>query len=131
MRTEILMLVLSVALGLIHILSAAQAATKQRGIKWNLSSRESEMPPLSGLAGRLDRALQNFKETFPLFIAAVVVVIATDRYGTVSEIGSVLYLVARTAYLPVYAMGIKVIRSLLWLASVIGIVLVVSQVFIQ
>jgi uncharacterized MAPEG superfamily protein len=130
MRTEIYVLIFAIALGLIHIFIAVAASTRQRGAKWNISARDATVAPLTGVAARLDRALQNFKETFPLFLAAVVVVVATNTIGTLSEIGCYTYLFARAAYLPVYAFGIPVVRSLLWLASVVGIVLIVAQVFV-
>ena len=50
-----------------HITVGAIATTKQYGLRWNLSARDAPMPPLLGVAGRLQRALHNFLETFPLF----------------------------------------------------------------
>ena len=71
MTTELRMLALSVVLGLVHIILSSHAASLQRGYRWTASSREEPVPPLTGVAGRLDRALRNFLETFPLFAAAV------------------------------------------------------------
>jgi hypothetical protein len=42
-----------------------------------------------GVAGRLERALRNFLETFPLFATAVLLVQITGRNGRMSAIGAV------------------------------------------
>ena len=65
---------LSVVLGLVQIVLASHAASLQRGYLWTAGSRDEAVPPLTGIAGRLERAsLRNFVETFPLFAAAVLI----------------------------------------------------------
>ncbi len=130
MNTELIVLFLAVVLGTLQILLAAAAITKQRGLKWNLSSRDGNPPPLSGNAERMDRALQNFKETFPLFLAAIFLVIATNRTGNVSAVSACVYIFARALYFPIYVLDITVVRSLVWGISVLGIVGILLQLFI-
>lgn len=130
MNTELTVLSLAVVLGLLQIFCAAAVITKQRGIKWNLSSRDGNPPPLTGYAGRIDRALQNFKETFPLFLAAVFLVIITQRTGDVSSISACVYLIARVLYFPIYVFNITVVRTLVWAVSALGIVGILLQLFI-
>jgi uncharacterized MAPEG superfamily protein len=124
MTTELLMLVLSIVLGLVHIIASAIATTAQYGSQWNLSARDDPMPPLKGIAGRLRRALRNFLETFPLFAAAVLIADATNRHGALAVWGSQIYFWARLVYLPIYAAGIPVIRTVVWCVATIGIVMV-------
>src|SRR5258708_23465837 len=69
MTPELLMLALSVVLGFVHIIVSAIATTHQCGLKWNLSARDAPMPPPQVIAGRVQRALHNFLDTFPLFAA--------------------------------------------------------------
>ena len=38
--------------------------------------------------------------------------------------GAVLYFVARVAYVPLYAYGVRVIRSLAWSVATLGIILI-------
>src|SRR6202171_1319689 len=102
MTTELLMLALSVVLGLVHIIVSAIATTAQYGSKWNLSARDDQMPPLRGIAGRLQRAQHNFLETFPLFAVAVLIADATNRHGWKALLGSQIYFYARVLYLSVY-----------------------------
>ena len=59
----------TVVLGFVHIVAALHAASLQRGYRWAASARDHVVAPLTGVAGRLDRALRNFSETFPLFAA--------------------------------------------------------------
>ena len=69
MTFELRILALSVVLGLVQIVLASHAASLQRGYLWTAGSRDEAVPPLTGIAGRLERALRNFIETFPLFLS--------------------------------------------------------------
>jgi uncharacterized MAPEG superfamily protein len=124
MTTELLMLALSVVLGLVHIAVSSTATTCQYGSKWNLSARDDAMPPLERIAGRLQHALHNFLETFPLFAVAVLIADATNRHGWLALWGSQIYFYARVLYLPLYAAGIPVARTLVWIVATLGIVMV-------
>ena len=124
---ELTILALSVLLLFAHISLQGMLATRERGSAWNAGPRDGVMPALSPLAGRADRALANFKETYPAFIAAVLVVVVSGRMGGWSEAGAWLWLIARLVYIPLYLAGIPYIRSLVWMASAVGIVLVLSQ----
>lgn len=129
MALELQMLGWAVALGLIHLFWAAAAAQPQRGLKWNVGSRDTPVV-LTGMAGRLERAFANFRETFPLFAAAVLVAYLGGRLGMLSAHGAVLYVGARAVYILLYAFGVPVARSLVWLASVIGIGLILAALVI-
>jgi uncharacterized MAPEG superfamily protein len=124
MTPELLMLALSVVLGFVHIIVSAIATTHQYGTKWNVSARDAPMPPLEVIAGRLQRALHNFLETFPLFAASVLIADATNRHGPMAVWGSQLYFYARVLYLPIYAAGLPVIRTVVWSVAALGIVMV-------
>jgi uncharacterized MAPEG superfamily protein len=124
MTPELLMLALSVVLGFVHIIVSAIATTHQYGAKWNLSARDAPMPPLEVIAGRLQRALHNFLETFPLFAASVLIADATNRHGAMAVWGSQLYFYARVLYLPIYAAGLPVIRTVVWSVAALGILMV-------
>jgi uncharacterized MAPEG superfamily protein len=123
MTIELEMLAWSVVLGLAHIVASAIATTGQYGPVWNVGPRDQAMPRLEGLAGRLDRALKNFLETFPLFAAVVLMADALNRHGSLAVWGTQLYFWARVAYLPLYAFGVTGIRTLAWTIATLGIVL--------
>ena len=67
MSVELRMLTFGVVLGILQIIAASHAASLQRGYQWTASPRDHKVEPLRGVAGRLDRALRNFGETFALF----------------------------------------------------------------
>lgn len=123
MASELGMLALAVALGLVQIILSAHAASLQRGYWWAASAREP-MAPLTGIAGGLERALRNFLETFPLFAAAVLLAHSMGRHDWMTVLGAQLYFWGRVAYLPLYAVGVPLIRSLAWTVATIGIVLI-------
>ena len=127
MPFELTMLALAIVLGVLQLLAAAMAATSQRGLAWNASARDGHPKPLTGVAGRLQRAWSNFQETFPFFAAAVLAVVIAGRQGAHSELGVQLYLGARLLYVPLYALGVPYLRSLVWAVSMAGIALLVWQ----
>lgn len=129
MAVELQMLAWSIALGLVQIAIAATLMTQQRGLKWNTGARDGEPKPLEGVAARLDRALRNFLETFGFFAAAVLAVVLAQKNSPHTALGAQLYFWSRVAYVPAYAMGVSYVRTLIWAASVGGIVMVLSALF--
>ena len=125
MTIELTCLGWATVLGLVHIIVAGNARTKEFGTKWNMSARDDKKPPLSPFTDRLFRAQSNFFETFPLFSSAVLIVTVSQSYSTYSRWGALIYLVARIIYFPLYAFGVPVIRTVVWLFSIIGLLLVV------
>jgi len=123
MSFELAMLAACCVLCLVHIVISSHAASLQRGYRWTASSRDAQVPPLTGVAGRLERALRNFLETFPVFVAAVILVHVLGRESVLSEWGAGLYFSARLVYVLLYAAGIPLLRSLVWNIAFIGIVL--------
>jgi uncharacterized MAPEG superfamily protein len=122
MTLELKMLALSVVLGLVQIVLASHAASLQRGYVWTASSRDEAVPPLTGVAGRVARALQNFLETFPLFAAGVLIAHVAGRHSWMTEWGVHLYFWGRIGYLILYAAGVFLARSLVWNVATLGII---------
>ena len=120
---------LTILLGLVHVLLAGTLVTASRGLKWNIGNRDAAPTPVSVHAGRAQRACVNFLETFPFLAAAVVCAIAIERQGQLAETGAQLYFWARVAYLPIYILGVPVIRSLVWAAGLAGLLMVVAAIF--
>src|SRR5262245_25368266 len=118
----------SVVLGFVHVIASSHAASLQRGYRWTASARDEPLQPLTGMAGRLERALNNYLETFPFFVALVVVAQLAGIHSRLTEWGSFLYLGARVAYLPLYAFGIPLVRSLVWNVAAIGMLLFVVAI---
>jgi len=126
---ELLLLACAAIVGLVQLLWAAAAARGQQGLKWGAGPRD-EPRPLTGVAGRLDRAFRNFLETFPIFVAAVVGAYLAGKLGALTLWGCALYVAARALYVPLYAAGVPMIRSLVWGVSLAGLVMVLAAVFL-
>ncbi|HEY8950688.1 MAG TPA: MAPEG family protein [Rhizomicrobium sp.] len=129
MSVELTMLALACVLGIVHLFLGAHFATQELGGAWNVGARDNT-PPLKGkLAGRLDRAFRNFRETFPIFAVAVLIITVLDRHNARTEWGAQIYFWMRVIYLPLYAAGVPMLRTIIWLASTLGILLVLSAAF--
>lgn len=125
MAFELQLLAAAVIIGIIHLLWAAAAAQPQRGLKWNAGPRDEPIV-LTGVAGRLDRAFANFRETFPFFASLVIVDYLGGRLGALTSLGALIYVVARAAYIPLYAFGTPYVRSLVWAVSMVGILMLLA-----
>lgn len=126
MTTELTVLAWGCVLALLHIFAAVQVKTRQYGTAWNLGARDEELPPARPVVGRLARAQANFFETFPVMVAAVLIVSAAGLTDKWTGIGAITWLVARLLYLPLYAFGIRYLRSLAWFAALVGIAMVLK-----
>jgi uncharacterized MAPEG superfamily protein len=102
------------------------ARTRAYGVDWNTGARDGDMPPLGPVAGRLKRAQDNLFETLPLFIGAVLIAHVSGRETGVTALGAHIFLFARILYVPLYAFGVKNIRSLVWIVSIVGLGLVLT-----
>lgn len=122
MTIELKMLVWTLVLAFVQILLFDFARTSQYGLKWNTGPRDETMPPLSPVAGRLQRAQHNLFETLPLFVGGVLVAHLAGREGAVTAIGSQVYFWGRVVYVPLYAIGVRQVRSLVWTVSTVGLV---------
>lgn len=130
MTFELQCLAWTLVLAVVQILAAAQARTAQYGLKWNASARDETPPPPKPLAARLGRAQSNLFETLPLFAAAILCASFAARTGALTHWGALLYLLARLVYVPLYALGVPYVRSLVWLVSLFGLLMVLAALLI-
>lgn len=123
MGTEIHYLGWGIVLGLVQLLLAAMLVTRQRGMEWNTGPRDTDPGPATGKAARADRAFRNFLETFPFFAAAVLAVVATGQADAWTALGVKLWFWARVVYVPLYLYGVRYARSVAWIVSIAGLLL--------
>ncbi len=128
MTIELTMLTWTLVLAFVQIMLFGLARTSQYGAKWNTGARDETMPPLNPVAGRLQRAQANLFETLPLFIGAVLVAHLAGRENAVTAIGAQVYFWGRVVYVPLYAFGIRHLRTLVWLVSFAGLVAIVYTI---
>jgi uncharacterized MAPEG superfamily protein len=129
MAIELKMLAAAIVVGLLQLGWAAIAARRQQDLKWAAGPRDKPMP-IDGVAARLDRAFRNYMETFAFFAAAILMLAVTNKLGSNLTVwGSTLYVVSRALYVPIYAAGIPRIRTLVWFAALVGLVMVLIPLF--
>lgn len=124
--TEIWVLGWSVVLLILQVVAQAGTAG-DLGPKYLFSPRDVQRVSKSVVSGRLLRALHNLLETYPAFVALVRALAVTGKTGGIAATGAVLWLVARIVYVILYAAGVPVLRTFVWLASIIGLVLMLIR----
>ncbi|MGX7896853.1 MAPEG family protein [Tsuneonella sp. HG222] len=126
MQPEILILALAAVLLVVHVQVAIRAKTKQYGVEWNMGARDADMPPPDPVVGRLERARDNFLETLPLAIIALFGVVLAGKTSTATAAAGWIWLGARVIYLPLYWTGVPKVRTFVWLAGTVAILLVLG-----
>lgn len=128
MTMELYLLGWTLVLAIVQILLPAMYRNRETGLDYNAGPRDKEGPPMGVVTGRLFRAQKNLFETLPLFIGAILIAHVGHQEGAMTAWGAWLYFLARIAYVPLYAMGIPYIRSMVWGISMLGLVLVILPV---
>jgi|SRR5690349_9489540 len=126
MPTELMLLVWAVVLTFVQMLVAVSGATLQVGLPTLAGNREG-LAACTGWAGRAQRAHHNMLESLVLFAALVLVAVVAQKTNSTTAAGAQLFLWARVAYAVIYVIGIPWLRTAVWFASVIGLVMIFSQ----
>ena len=127
MSIEMGCLYAAMVLALVHLTAASFSFKAQVGNRYSVGPRDEDLRP-RGMAGRLDRAQRNFLETFPVFVAAVLMQHLLDRSGGLGAIGASLYIAGRVIFLPLYAWGVPWLRTFSWNIATLGLVLVMIRI---
>jgi len=128
MTTELHILAWALVLALIQVLLPSVLRSRETGLGYNASARDKPATPPGKLTGRLMRAQANLFETLPVFAIAILITHILGREGPLTLTGAWLYIIARVAYVPVYAAGIPFLRSLIWVVSLFGIILILVPI---
>lgn len=126
MKPELMWLLWAVALTVVQMLVAVTGATLQVGLPMLAGNREG-VPPLTGWAGRAERAHFNMLESLVLFAALVLIAVVAGKTNATTLLGAQLFFWARLVYAAVYLAGIPWLRTAVWLVSVAGLVLIFCQ----
>lgn len=113
MPVELKVLGYAALLQFVQFVLMAVPVNAQLGPAYTGGNRDEQKQPW-GMAGRLKRALDNHFEGLILFTIAVVVVVLGEASTPTTEVAAWSYLVARILYVPAYASGVFLIRSLIW-----------------
>jgi uncharacterized MAPEG superfamily protein len=110
----------------VHIFIAVRYKTAQYGRAWNVGARDEELPPANVMTGRTARAQANFAETFPIAIVALLGVVIANKTTAYTALGGWIWLGARIVYLPLYIAGVRVVRTLAYTVSMVGLAMLLA-----
>ncbi len=116
MTPELTILTLAALLQCLQFCAYSIMANRQVSRRIALGPRD-EPVLLTGVAGRLKRAMENHFEGLALFTIACIVVTLGGQSTTLTQICAWIYLGARIAYVPAYAFGLSPWRSVIWAAG--------------
>jgi uncharacterized MAPEG superfamily protein len=118
MTPELTVLTLAALLQFVQFALYAVPANMQLGTGYTMSARDREpSKQLSEKAARLGRAMSNHFEGLILFTIAVGVIQMSGQNSGVTAACAWIYLFARIAYIPAYALGWNPWRSFIWAAG--------------
>jgi len=127
MPIELSILLWSIAFGLLQMLATGFAVNRQHGAAYAVGPRD-EPVALTGIPGRIRRAFFNYMETFPFLAGTVLIGYVLNRHNGLTESGAQLYLLARLLYWPFYVSGVRWVRTIIWLGSLVGILMLLIGV---
>lgn len=113
MSSELSILALYGLLIMLVIIIQASSNLSQFAINDLIGSRD-DLPKLSGVPGRLERAAHNSVVAMVLFAPAILILHAKEGFGPNTLMAAQVFLVARIIYVVVYATGTPWVRSLAW-----------------
>jgi len=126
MPLEVTILAWAGLLLVVQFVLMAASNTLQLGIGYTSGSRDERREP-TGMAGRLTRAFNNMLEALIFFTLAVVVVTLGEAASRATALAAKVFLVARIVYVPAYASGIPMLRSVVWSVGFLATVFMVIQ----
>ena len=113
MPVELKVLGYAALLQFVQFVAMAIPVNLQLGIAYTGGNRDVQ-EHATGVAGRLKRALDNHFEGLILFTIAVMVTVLGAASSGLTETCAWVYLCARILYVPAYASGVFLVRSLIW-----------------
>jgi uncharacterized MAPEG superfamily protein len=113
MPVELKVLGYAALLQFVQFIVMAIPVNLQLGVAYTGGHRDEQLQA-EGVPGRLKRALDNHFEGLILFAIAVVVVVLGEASNSLTAFCAWAYFWARVLYVPAYASGIFLVRSLIW-----------------
>lgn len=114
-------ILIGIAVYYVAVMTPSTILIPQIGLGSYLGPRDTR-PEIGQLEGRAKRAVDNLRESFPVFLAlgALAFVIPAADIALATT-GAAIFVVARAAYHIVYLMGIPLLRSAIWTVGAVGL----------
>lgn len=128
MTIELRLLAYSIALFFLIVLVQANAGIQNNGPLPMANNRDNLKPP-SVFQARMKRLTDNYRENLWFFAPLVLIAAVAGVSNEWTVLGARMFFYARVAHAIWYAFGLPLIRPLIWLAGVIGCVLIFLALF--
>ncbi|MEM6897479.1 MAG: MAPEG family protein [Pseudomonadota bacterium] len=131
-------LLLGIAVHFVAVFLPALFLIPKMGLGGYLGSRDGEPGP-EGLYGRARRVLRNSNENLAAFVGLAAaalalefvepeaVIIPVGSPGDVdmqlATLGAMIFVIARAVFIPIYILGIPLLRSVAWITGFAGLIL--------
>ena len=129
MAIELTVLGWSVVLLLVQVGLQSTLTARDNGSAYAAGNHERD-PQLSPMARRATNALKNLLETYAAFVGLALALAVTQKTGSVAAVGAIIWIAARVAYLAIYLIGIPGIRTVAWLASIAGLLMMLYRLLL-
>lgn len=124
MTFELTMLIYAVLIFFALLVVQVLLTIMNQGLIWGVGNRDNA-PEKTTLQHRIDRAVTNNVEGLALFTPVVLTAAVAGISTGMTETGALLFVLSRAAYPLVYAISIPFVRTLVWAAGAVGIVMIV------
>ena len=128
MSPDLRLLLWTLVLTFVEVVVAVLLANAQIGLGMLAGNREG-LPRLVSFAGRAQRAHRNMLESLPLFIGLVLIAQIAGKTNGATLTGCELFFWGRLAHWVIYVIGIPWLRTIAWVVSVIGMIVIAVQLF--
>lgn len=126
MPVEMQLLLWSVALTAVQVAIAALGVVAAIGLPSAAGNRQ-DVPVYLGWVGRAQRAHRNMLESLVLFAPLVLIAAVQGKFNATTTLGAEIFFGARVAYAVVYLIGVPWLRTAIWGVSVVGLVMIFTQ----
>ncbi|MGF1462389.1 MAG: MAPEG family protein [Maricaulaceae bacterium] len=126
MPVEALMVLASLALWFIQVVILAVPGVLKNGVMAAFGSRDNFAAPIGPLVGRAERSKANLLENLVLFIPIALLVLALDASNATTALGAQVFVIARVVHMLCYLAGVPFVRSLAWIASLVGVGMMIA-----
>ncbi|WP_292294878.1 MAPEG family protein [Marivita sp.] len=121
MTLEALSIVIYTLLIFAAVMVQAVYSARTAGPAFGFSNREGA-PPGMGAAGlRIDKTLANLKEGAIMYLPLALLAVSLDVSNAWTWSAALLTIVSRLIYVPVFYLGIPIVRTLVWAPGFVAI----------
>lgn len=89
-------------------------------VKVGLGSRD-DTPSLTVRGSRAERALNNLKESLPIFLTLAILAIVLEKGSGLAVTSATVFFIARVIYVPLYVKGVPFLRSGVWIVAFLSL----------